>query len=517
MTKGVSGPEGLSALGADYAADLTLTTAVCVIGTGVGGAVLASELAEAGLRVVMLEKGGHYTRRDFNQREADMMPLLYADGGARTTRDGGIVLLHGESVGGGTTVNWGICFDPPADVLKVWGDRHGVDGIGFDVLKPYLGKVRHILNVQRIRAEEVNRNNRLLLSGARALGWHADTFEHNRTGCLQSGFCMLGCAYDRKQGMGITYVPRALHFGARLLPRAEVTGFVNEGNRVVGAAGVLTNSKNGRQFRLRVQAQAFVVAAGAIGTPALLRGAGIWDTGNQLGQNLCIHPTTALLALFDEAVRGHEGIHYSAYCGEFHDQGIVLEGMFAYPGLLGSALFRSGAEAQRILTRYNDAAIAIVLLHDDGRGSVMPGSDGRPVIDYVVSAGDQAKLRQGMKSLARLYFAAGASEVLIPHLEPVMLRSVQELDRIDTLSLRPNDLALFSAHQMGTAAMGADVDGSATDSDGRLHGWQNLYVCDGSLFPSSIGVNPQITIATLATRMGDRLTRILKGQTNGRA
>lgn len=481
-----------------YPHDLELEADACVIGTGAGGAVLASELAEAGHKVFMLEKGGHHTRKDFTQKEKEMMPLLFEEGGARTTSDGGIMVLHGSSVGGGTTVNWAICFDPPAHVLDEWADTHGVEGIRLADMKPHLAKVRHILNVQKMKPDEVTENGRLLLDGAAKIGLHGDRFEHNRTMCVRSGFCILGCAYDRKQGMNITYVPRALHFGAELFPNAEVTGFERDGDRITAVTGVVTDPETKAQHRFRVKARVFSVSGGAISTPVLLQKNQLG--GARAGQNLTIHPTTAAVGIFEHEIKAWDGIHYGTYVTDLEPEGIIIESVFAYPGLMGSALFSWGDRGMEKMGLYNHMAASIVLLHDDGRGTVEVDQYGLPVIKYWVSEKDQAKFKKGLKTVARIYLAAGAKEVLIPHANAISVKSEADLEQIDRMAIEPNRMAVFTAHQMGTAAMGKDPASSVTDSWGRVHGMDNLFVCDGSLMPTSIGVNPQITIAALATR-----------------
>jgi choline dehydrogenase-like flavoprotein len=486
-----------------YDRDLDLVADVCVIGTGAGGAVLASELAEAGRSVIMLEKGGYHTRKAFTQSEQDMMPLLFEEGGARTTKDGGISVLHGSTVGGSTTVNWAICFDPPPAILDDWASNHGIDRIRLEDLRPSLAKVRRILNVQPIPPEAVPENGRLLLEGAEKLGMKGGVFEHNRTQCLNSGFCILGCSYDRKQSMLVTYVPRAIHFGARLLPRAEAKTFDRDGDRITAVRGTLTDPQTGNQYAFRVRAKVFSVSGGAVSTPTLLKQNGLGNS--HVGRNLTLHPTTAAVGLFDHPVRAFSGIHFTTYVSDLEPEGILIESVFAYPGLMGSNLFRWGQSAVETMAQYDRMAAAIVLLHDDGRGTVEVDRWGLPEIDYWVNAKDQAKFRRGLKALARIYLAAGAREVLVPHAEGFVITREADLAHIDRMPIEPNRMAVFSAHQMGTAAMGSDPDHSATDSWGRLHELQNLFVCDSSLFPTSLGVNPQLTTAAL----GDRTARYL--------
>ena len=495
----------LKRVDAHHRAPLDWTTEVVVVGSGAGGAVVASELAEAGIPTVLVEQGFHHTRKAFNQREPDMMALLYEDAGARTTADGGIVVLQGKAVGGSTVVNWAICFDPPADVLRTWATEHGLPDLLDEDLERALRKVRHVLNVQTIPEEMVPPGGQKLLAGARSLGLVSGMLEHNRTGCLQSGFCMLGCAYDRKQTMLVTYVPRAQHHGAHLLTGARVDRIVHRGDVATGIEGHLCDEQTGEMHPFRIAARHVVVAGGAIGTPMLLQRSGI---APRAGHNLTLHPTSAVIARFDEPIQAHRGIHYTTHVSEWARDGILIESVFAYPGLLAASSMLRGAELERLMSSYDHLAGAIVLVHDEGRGRVEALPDGTPAIHYTVDARDAVRVRKGWQELARIYLAAGAREVLIPHVDARPVTRVADIDSIAQLPMESCRYALFSAHQMGTAPMGPP-DRAVCDHRGRVHGMQNVLVADTSLFPTSLGVNPQITAATLATRVAWNLARTI--------
>lgn len=501
----MSAPEWFPPAPAPATGEERLEAEVCVIGSGAGGAVFASELAEAGLKVVLLEKGPYVGRQDFNQQERDMMPLLYEDGGLRTTEDGGIQILHGASVGGSTTVNWAICFDPPPQVVQAWQAQHGATGLSMAALKPSLDKVRHVLNVQRMREDELTRNGQLFMEGARRLGMKAERFEHNRTECLRSGFCMLGCAYDRKQTMNVTYVPRARHFGAELRPDAEVLSFERDGARISAAIAQRKHPKTGQQHRLVVKAKLFAVAGGAISTPLLLLKNGLANRSGALGKGLRLHPTTAAVGVFEQPVRAVEGIHYGAHVRDMEPEGILLESVFAYPGMLGASMGMWGVAARELMAQYQHMAAGIVLLKDEGQGRVEVGPEGRPRIHYDLASGDSLRFQRGLRALAAIFFAAGAREVVLPVVGGLRLKGPQDLDRIDRIEAKANRLAMFSAHQMGTAAMGKDPYRSVVDGFGRSHEHPNLWVVDASSFPTAVGVNPQITIAAMADRSARRV------------
>ena len=502
----------LKRVDADHRAPLELSTEVVVVGSGAGGAVVASELAEAGIPVVLLEQGFHHTRKQFNQSEPDMMALLYEDAGARTTSDGGIVVLHGRAVGGSTVVNWAICFDPPGDVIELWRRDHGLDALHEVEMARALGKVRHVLGVQPIPDGMVPPAGRKLLEGARKLGLDAGNLEHNRTGCLQSGFCMLGCAYDRKQTMLVTYVPRAMHHGARLLPGAHVSRILMRGDRAVGVEGVLTDEHSGDRHPLRVSARHVVVAGGAIGTPMLLQRSGL---APRAGENLTLHPTSAVIARFDEPIAAHRGIHYTTHVSEWVRDGILIESVFAYPGLMAASSLLRGSALEDLMSSYDRLAGGIVLVHDEGRGHVEVLPDGTPRIDYSLDVRDARKVRRGWQELARIYLAAGATEVFIPHVEARVIREEGDLEHLDRLPMDPCRFALFSAHQMGTAPMGDPARGGVCDHRGLVHGTANVRIADTSLFPTSLGVNPQITAAVLATRVAWHLSREVREGVSG--
>jgi choline dehydrogenase-like flavoprotein len=487
------------------AGDLDLEADVVVVGTGAGGAVFASELAEAGLKVIMLEKGGHWDRRDFDQKEATMMPRLYEDAGARTTADGGISVLHASCVGGTTVINNAICFHPPAFVLQDWADRHGVRGVSLETLDPSLRKVEFVLNVQPISDGELNENARLMRQGVEKLGLKGAAFRHNRTGCAQSGFCMVGCSYDRKQTMLVTYVPRALHFGAELYPFAKAERVVAQGRRVTAIEGSIVDHGTGKSYRFRVRAKVYAIAGGAISTPLLLLQSDVANSSGRVGTNLRLHPIVPAFATFDHEVKAYKGIPQGYYVDQFLQRsdgsgGYLLESIFTHPAIVGATVPEAGAELRQMMTRLNHLASAYVQVLDHGSGRVTVGAHGRPAIAYAVDAADQAKIRDGLKHLVRILLAAGAREVAVPHVDLPRFSRPDDVDAgIDRLDFAVGKLSTFSAHQMGTCPMGEDPSQSVVNSQLRAHDLDNLFVTDSSVFPTAIGVNPQITIASLAT------------------
>jgi choline dehydrogenase len=459
-----------------------------------------------GAKVGVLEDGGYHVSARFDMTEANMFSRLYQEQGGRATADQSMAILQGRAVGGTTVVNWTTCFRTPERVMQHWAEHHGVEGLTHAALVPHWEEIERRLNVQAMRLDQVNANNLVTWRGLDALGWHKDLLFRNVKNCAHTGYCGMGCVIDAKQSMLVTYVPRAIRRGARLLASAEATGFERVGDEVRAVTGHVTDPATGRRHPLRVRARYVAVAAGALGTPPLLRLAGV--TSPRLGENLALHPTSAVVAVFDHEVRGFEGIHYGAYADDSQG-GYVLESVFAYPALAASTMLRAGEAAQRVMKDYTRLTAGIVLVHDEGRGRVHVDGEGPARVDYALHPNDQQHFRRGLRELVALYLAAGAREVHVPAAAvPPILRGAspgQVEAALAGLSLAPNRLALFSAHQMGTAAMSADPARGVTDSFGRVHGTRNLWVADGSLCPTSLGVNPQITIAALADRAARRL------------
>ncbi len=196
-----------------------------IIGSGAAGGVLAATLSEHTTKsIILVEKGGYYTKSFFNQKELPMAKALYTEGGQRASLDSGIPIRGGGCVGGGTTVNVALCFDPIPRVWEGWKRDYGLTGFSFGEANDYgvpglsmskcLQNVRQRCSIGTPSDDLVNDNNRLFNEGCQKLGIGSQKFELNMKGCIGCGFCALGCSYDAKQGTMITYIADALKRGA---------------------------------------------------------------------------------------------------------------------------------------------------------------------------------------------------------------------------------------------------------------------------------------------------------------
>jgi choline dehydrogenase-like flavoprotein len=458
-----------------------------VIGAGAGGAMVAREAARAGLQVTLVEEGGHQTPKDFTQREDEMIPLLFQDAGARTTVDGAITVLQGRGVGGSTVHNTNLCKRAPHEVLDGWK----LDGWRANDLAPHYEVVERELSVAPIAVEKVNRNNALLRAGAEKLGWKNGLLSHNRQGCVGSGFCELGCAYDAKQNALKVLVPEAVAAGASLLPNTRVERILVEKGR---AAGVIAKGK-------RLDADAVVLAGSAVGSAALARAS---DLPGHFGDTLRLHPGAAIAGLFDDPVEGWWGIPQSWECTEMLRFGDELRrtwliAAFAHPVGMAAMLPGFGAEHKQMMRMYPRLAVFAAMLHDRSAGTVTL-KKGRPAVKYELNDSDQRALLHGMESCAQLLFAAGARAVYVPFAETMELKSPSEISRISARGYRKLDPLLTAVHPMGTLPLGKTVD-----ETGKWRGLEKLWVADGSLFPTSLGGPPQLTIYAAAHKIAGHL------------
>lgn len=471
-----------------------LVADVCVVGAGAGGAVVAAELAEGGARVVLLEQGPRHDPGSFTAHPPQMLARLYRDGGQTVTLGNPPILLPlGRGIGGTTLVNSGTCFRTPRHVLDRWAGEFGLEQLADPArLDPAFARVEQALSIAEVTPELAGRNAAVARRGAEALGWSHGFLRRNARGCVGSGVCAFGCPTGAKQDVGSVYVPRAQAAGARVLAGADVRRIVVGGGRARGVEALLSEGASAgarRAVRLVVHAPQVVVAAGTVHTPPLLARSGLGGGSGQLGRNLSIHPATAAFALMDEVVDMAKGVPQSFYVDEFADEGIVFEGVAGPPAYAAASLPLSGARHAEAMASYRNLAQFGLMVSDRSRGRIHSVA-GRPLIRYDLCDDDLQRFRRGLALLRELFEAAGAREVHLPLPRGVAPQRA-----------RARDLKLLAFHPLGTARADADPDRGVVDGDLALHGTAGVHVADGSVVPSALGVNPQLTIMALATRL----------------
>ncbi len=503
--------------------DLELEADVVIVGTGAGGGTAAEILAQAGLSVILVEEGPLKTSRDFRMLESEAYPGLYQESAARKTRDKAINILQGRCVGGGTTVNWTSSFRTPETTLAFWHRTYGLTGFSTSDLAPWFARMEARLSIAPWNVAP-NANNEALARGAAKIGIPASAIRRNVKGCWNLGYCGMGCPTDAKQSMLVTTIPGALDRGATLVTRARAIEFVHGRERVTAlrCAAMDTQGVHTTARRITIRARAYVAAGGAIGTPALLLRSRAPDPHGVLGTRTFLHPTVVSAAVMSELVAPYEGAPQTIYSDHFLDSspvegpiGYKLEAPPVHPILMAITLPTQGASHADRMRALPHLHVQIALLRDGFHpespgGRVTLGSDGSPVLDYPLTAFVWEGARRAFRTMAEIQFAAGATTVMPIHGDGRGYASwTAARAAIDAYPLSPLVTPVVSAHVMGGCALGPDPKRSSVDTAGRHHQLANLYVFDGSLFPTSIGANPQLSIYGVVARLASGLASAL--------
>ncbi|CRM02157.1 GMC family oxidoreductase [Pseudomonas poae] len=509
--------------GAALDRDLTLEVDVAIIGSGAGGGTTAEILSAAGYRVLLIEEGPLKTSSDFKLLEDEAYASLYQEGIGRMSKDGAITILQGRAVGGTTLINWTSSFRTPDATLAHWASEYAVTGHSSSEMAPWFEKMEQRLGIAPW-ALPPNANNDVIRKGCEKLGYSWHVIPRNVRGCFNLGYCGMGCPVNAKQSMLVTTIPSTLEHGGELLYLARAEQFNYSGDAISSLECVAMDARcvapTGR--RITVKARHYVLAGGGINSPALLMRSNAPDPHSRLGKRTFLHLVNFSAGLFEEVINPFYGAPQSIYSDHFQWQDGVtgkmsykLEAPPLHPGL-ASTLFGGYGSANALdMSQLPNTHAMLALLRDGFHpdstgGTVGLRGDGTPVLDYQVSPYAWDGLRRAFHSMAEIQFAAGARSVKPLHHDARYVNTLAEARRmIDELSLELHRTTLGSAHVMGGCAMGEDPKNAVADSLGRHHQLRNLSIHDGSLFPTSIGANPQLSVyglsAKLATALAERL------------
>ncbi len=496
-------------------AEETIEADVCIVGSGAGGGVVAGELAAAGKSVVVLEMGGYYDDRDFDQLEISAYQRMYLNGGPFPTADGQISIVAGKAVGGGTVINWTNCLRTHGWVRDEWATEHGLEGLDGADFDAHLDAV-----AERIEANadcsDLNGPHRRLEQACDRLGYdfrktvrNTDSATYDPASAAYMGF---GDQSGSKLSTAKTYLLDAQAKGAEILAGCRAERILVADGRAAGVEATYTDPEapagNGAPARVTVRAPVVVVACGSIESPALLLRSGIG--GPAAGDFLRLHPTAAVTAYYDEPQDWCWGPPQAALSHEFADvgdgTGYLIEGAQSTTGLFAGAIpWRSGADHKRRMAEWARAAPLINLTREQGHGRVTIDEAGNAVTHYpITDEVDIRNIRAGVEQLIRIHEAAGAAEIVGSARKAGDWRRGDDLDAfvadVTSQPIAPREFALFSAHQMGSCRMGTDASSSVANPDGELHDTPGVWIGDASAFPSASGTNPMLTIMALARR-----------------
>ncbi len=501
---------------------------VAIIGSGAGAGITAELLTKAGLNVIIVEEGPLKSSSDFNQKEAEAYPALYQESAARKTEDKAINILQGRCVGGSTTVNWTSSFRTPAPTLQYWQQQFSLADYKVDALAPFFDQAERRLNIGQWLTPP-NENNDLLRRGAAKVGIPAAAIARNVKGCWNLGSCGMGCPTNAKQSMLVTTIPAALDKGAILLveTRAQQFELANGSVRSLRCIAVKPNGapSDSHQGATTIVAKHFVLSAGAINSAGVLLRSQAPDPHARLGVRTFLHPVVMSAAVMDQTVAGWAGAPQTVYTDHFMDTqpidgpiGFKLEAPPLHPVIFATTVPGYGQMQADLLAKFPRTHVLLALLRDGfheqaSGGRVKLRGDGSAVLDYPLTDFVMDGARRAMLAMAELQFAAGAQAVLPVHEMARPYATWLDAKRaIDALAMKPLLTKVVSAHVMGGCGLAGSDKLGVVRPDG-VH-WQisNLSIHDGSIFPTSIGANPQLSIYGIVNRLAQALAKRLTGQ-----
>ncbi|MCB9664953.1 MAG: GMC family oxidoreductase [Alphaproteobacteria bacterium] len=489
----------------DVSGEVELEADVVIVGTGPGGAAAARVLAEGGRRVVMLEEGP--ARPRFAPNYANIMRYHMQEGGSMVALgDAAIGVAAGRGVGGGTLVNSAICWRTPDAVLEGWTEVLGGDArFRPQAMAPVYDEISEIIGVTKTNPDIAGENNLLIVRGARALGLEADLLHRNTPGCVGCGICNLGCPSGGKASVDRNLIPMARAAGALVQGDTKVTKILVEGGRARGVSGLVRHTDDRRVVgTVTVRADTVVLAAGAVGTPRLLHVAGLADQlGPRVGKGLHLHPGNAVMGLCDHEVRMWKGATQGAYFLDPDLPDVLPHTLSMPPGALLMMMGGQGSVAKERLRQMGHMAGCLVMVSDKGEGTVSANADGTANLSYYFEDVDIQNMRAGLKRTCEVLLAGGVKRLLVPIVGVGWVDGIDEafaaIDAADVTRYQ----GMYAAHPMATCRMGQSLDDSVVAPDGQAHGLPGLYITDSSIFPTSLGVNPQLTTMAMATILAE--------------
>ncbi len=473
-----------------------------IVGTGPSGSVIASHLQRAGRQVVLLEEGPARVTEQFSKMTpSDVFGSMYRTLGGFPVLGGPetppMVLVMARCKGGGTVVNGAVCYRTDEDVVDGWRKTLGLQHLTRELWRGYERAERRIgvTSMAELHSAAAIKAR----GGAQRLGWAHHDVHRNTPGCKGSGRCLTGCPNEAKQSMLLTYLKDAEALGATVYPDTQVTKLTGDFGKVRSVKG----KRAGKAFEIK--AERVFLACGAVFSPFLLLRSGIKHL-RAIGRHLTIHPSTRAYYLYDDKVNAWEGAFQSFAIHQFRKEGIHLINLSPPPLVFGASLPALGAQLRTMLKQLPHMGVMGGLISDESEGRVFATPfDGFPAVQYTMTAADRAKLLRTIGLLGDLGFASGAREVYLPFNWRPAVKNHDQLHAQISSKVAAHDFEITAQHPLGTCRMGYDEDLSVVREDGRVHGYDNLYVVDSSVIPTSIGVNPMLTILAVAEVIGQSL------------
>ena len=491
----------------DIQGDTTLDCDIVIVGSGSGGGLVASILAQKGYHVIVVEKGQYFRDTDFTQRELPMLRGLYESQGLMASKDGGISILAGSTLGGGSTINWAGALRTPDYVLEEWANQFGNPHF---LSAEYQKGFEYVEQRNGVTSDYGYHNpqNQKLVDAAQVLGYQSSTIPSNvrfnenisaETNWKALGFSCVGDAYGTKQSVVKTFLQDAVAKGTQIITGVQVNKIMIQQGRAIGIVGAIGN------HTLTIHAKKVVVSAGALHTPVLLKKSGLQHAA--IGKNLFLHPVTPTPAIYTDEIKPWNGPMMSAIVNDFSrldsNWGVRIECPPAHPGLLAVAFpWENGEKFKQEMLQAKHNGIFFGLVRDRFPGEVrVSPKSGQPEIHYKLSDYDKAHAIKGIQETVRLHHAAGATRITVLHNQPFYHHKGDDIEKtiahIATMRWDVNRYGTFSAHQMGTCHLGGNAS-APVQPNGETREVRDLFVADTSLFPTASGANPMLSVQAMA-------------------
>ena len=468
---------------------------IVIIGSGAGGSVTAKILSEKGHEVLIVEEGQNFT----DHKKVGLSKNLdkWRNYGATPifSNESIISYAEGKCVGGSTEINGALMWRTPDDVLDKWSKYFEIEDLDTNNMKKYFEEYEKEMTVNYQDENESNIASKKLIKAASILNWSTARVKRAQINCKNTNQCPIGCPTGAKRTMKKTYIQKALNNGADLLYNARAEKIKVDRNK---AKKILI--KNGLGKRFYISFKYLFVSAGPIQTPLLLKKSGI---NKYVGSNFFIHPNIKIAVKFDEKINASKGTMMTRQVNHFQKDGFTIGSSNYSPSYLSIFTSNFGEEGKKFLKDWKNVAMYISLLKVKGTGKInrIPFTD-FPFITYKYHKDDKTLIKKSLKKMIQLFFTINAKQILTPLKEKPLINSIEEFERIENNENIFSNLDISSVHGMSSCRMSGDPEKYKTPLNGygKLHGFENIYISDASIIPTSPGINPQETVATICMR-----------------
>ncbi|MBM74376.1 MAG: hypothetical protein CMK59_03150 [Proteobacteria bacterium] len=476
-----------------------------IVGAGAGGGAVAKVLSEFGLNVLVIESGPKQSR--FRPNYAHTAKYHMQEGGSMVAKGSTFMpIAAGKGIGGSTLINSALCFKAPDTVLNNWSGILKDERWSANELMPLFEQTARYIGVSKTPKSIAGKNNDLIVKGIKSLGYNGGLAPRSTPRCVGCGICYYGCPSGGKNSVNFNFLSDAHKAGCQIQAEVHITEIhtktKNNKTYASGVAGKSIDPETGKATgRIEVEAQWVILSAGAIGTPRLLHQAGLSNLlGPAVGSGLHVHPGSTLIGISDEKIEMWKGATQGAYYHPPNMPGVLPHTFSAPPEACLVAGGFLGDSFQEGLSLLPHLCGMLAMVSDKGTGSVGVRSDGRAKISYHFAQDDVDRIKQGLVSVSKVLLSGGAKDLRAPIHGVGIINDPEELEKaLKKTSIQ--DFTLYAAHPMASCRMGNTIEHSVTSSTGETHGCNNLIIADASVFPTSLGVNPQLSTMVSATNI----------------